>query len=145
MDFRRRRPLPISCRLLLIVASAAIGLPAQTTPIDVNENHTPAGVFHDGILEIQLEIAKGEWHPEADDGIALSVYAFGEAGHSLQNPGPLIRVPQGTEIHATLHNTLAVPIHVHGLGDSSGSEAVVDIEPQAAEQVRFRATMPGLY
>jgi hypothetical protein len=29
------------------------------------------------VLTVQLEIAKGEWHPEADDGMALSVYAFG--------------------------------------------------------------------
>lgn len=33
-----------------------------------------------GVLSIQLIIAKGEWHPEADDGIALAVYAFAESG-----------------------------------------------------------------
>ncbi len=96
------------------------------------------------MLTVHLEIAKGEWHPEADDGIALSVYAFGESGRQLQNPGPLIRVPQGTEILASLHNTLAVPITVHGLGDPS-NDAVVRIGPKETKEVRFKATMLGLY
>src|SRR6266487_1812267 len=91
-----------------------------------------------GFSMVQLEIAKGEWHPEADDGMALSVYAFGESGRPLQNPGPLIRVQQGTEIHASLWNKLPVPIAVHGLGDS-GSDSVVRVAPGATEQVRFRA------
>lgn len=134
MDIRYFRVLQISLLLAVVVAFAAIGLPAQTMPVEVNENHVPAGVLHDGVLEVQLEIAKGEWHPEADDGMALSVYAFGEAGRPLQNPGPLIRVAQGTEISASLHNTLAVPINVHGLGDSSGGEAIVHIEPQAVSK-----------
>ena len=93
--------------------TAAESLPA----IRINYNHTPSGVIRDGVLNIQLEIGKGEWRPEADDGIALQVYAFGETGAPLQNPGPLIRVPQGTEIQASLHNQLPVPMKVHGLGE----------------------------
>jgi FtsP/CotA-like multicopper oxidase with cupredoxin domain len=119
-----------------IFASAADILP----PILANQNHSPAGVLRGGVLSLQLEIAKGEWHPEADDGVALSVYAFGERGRPLQNPGPLIRVPQGTEIRASLHNTLAVPVVVHGLG-----EAAVRVAPGTLEHVRFNAMTPGLY
>lgn len=128
-------------------AIAAFGLSTESLPpIETNQNHTPAGMLRDGLLTVRLEIARGEWHPEADDGIALSVYAFGEAGHPLQNPGPLIRVPQGTEIRASLHNTLDVPIAVHGLGDSNGhSDAAVQLAPGMTEQVRFKATTPGLY
>lgn len=95
-------------------------------------------------MTIQLEIGKGEWHPEADDGVAVAVYVFGEAGSPLQNPGPLIRVPQGTEIDASLRNKLPITISVHGLGDS-GSDSVVRVAPGATEQVRFRAATPGLY
>jgi FtsP/CotA-like multicopper oxidase with cupredoxin domain len=63
----------------------------------------------------------------------------------LQNPGPLIRVPQGTEISASLHNTLA-PITVHGLGDlNDSSDAVLHVAPGVTEQVRFKAKTPGLY
>ena len=132
---------------LLCLALSPLGFSAiSSAPITVNNNHASAGVLRDGVLSVQLEIAKGDWRPEADDGIALSVYAFGETGHPLQNPGPLIRVPQGTEIRTSLHNTLTVPITVHGLGDPNGaSDGAVHIAPGMAQQVVFNATNPGLY
>jgi FtsP/CotA-like multicopper oxidase with cupredoxin domain len=130
--------------LLLPVALAASG--ESLSPILANQNHVPAGTLRSGILTIHLEIAKGEWHPEAEDGIALSVYAFGESGKSLQNPGPLIRVPQGTEIQAWLHNALNMSVTVHGLGERKGdSDAVVHVAPGAVEQVRFTTKRLGLY
>lgn len=142
-----RRWLDQSAQQLLLIcfALATFSFSIDSLPsIIANQNHTAAGVLRDGVLMVQLEIAKGEWHPEADDGMALSVYAFGESGRPLQNPGPLIRVQQGTEIRARLHNTLAVPITVHGLGEP-GSDAVVRIAPGTTEQVTFKATSPGLY
>jgi FtsP/CotA-like multicopper oxidase with cupredoxin domain len=113
-------------------------------PISTNPNHTPAGVLRDGVLTIELEIARGEWHPEAEDGMTLAVYAFGEVGRSLQNPDPLIRVPQGTEISASVHNTLAFRITAHGLSSSS-SDAGLRIAPGVVEQAAFKATTPGLH
>ena len=132
--------------LLPLIALSVFGSGQSLPPIVANQNHASAGALRDGILTVHLEIAKGEWRPEAEDGIALSIYAFGETGHPLQNPGPLIRVPQGTEIRAWLHNTLSIAITVHGLGERNGdSDAVVHIAPGAVEQVRFAATTPGLY
>jgi manganese oxidase len=116
----------------------------QLPAIAINQNHTPAGELKDGVLSLQFKIGKGEWHPESEDGMSLAVYAFGEAGRSLQNPGPLIRVPQGTEINASLHNTLNVPVTVHGLADP-GSDAVVHLEAGATQEVKFKATTSGLY
>ena len=131
--------------LLISLPGAPFALAADSLPpIIANQNHVPAGTLRDGVLLIQLEIAKGEWRPEADDGVALPVYAFGEAGRALQNPGPLIRVPQGTEIRATVHNILAVPVTVHGLG-SPGADSVVRIAPGMVEHVTFKAAVPGLY
>jgi manganese oxidase len=127
--------------ILVFLLSPAAG--AQV-PIVANPNHTPAGVLRNGVLTVQLEIAKGDWHPEADDGMSLSVYAFGEVGHPLQNPGPLLRVPQGTEIHVSLHNNLSVPIAVHGFGDPA-QDAPVWVTPQETEQLRFKASTPGLF
>src|SRR5579884_627702 len=142
MSFRLRRCVPL---VALMFASALLSLASESLPlIQANENHTPAGVLRDGVFTIQLEIARGEWHPEADNGMALSVYAFGETGHPLQNPGPLIRVPQGTEIHARLHNKLSVPITVHGLAEA-GSNAVLHIAPGSTEEARFKATTAGLF
>ena len=127
-------------------ALAAFGLRSEPLPpIVANSNHSPAGTLRDGVLQIQLEIARGGWRPEADDGRVLSVYAFGEVGRSLQNPGPLVRVPQGTEIRASLHNSLSVPVTVHGLGDAKDGDAAVRVAPGMTEKVRFAATTPGLF
>jgi hypothetical protein len=65
-----------------------------------NQNHVPAAVLRNGVLSIRLEIAKGEWRPNAKDGIALAVYAFGEAGRTLQNRGPPIRLRQPPSLNA---------------------------------------------
>ena len=135
----------VGVSLFVFFTLASFGLATDVlAPIVANQNHAPAGILRDGELSIQLEIGKGQWHPEADDGKALSVYAFGEAGHPLQNPGPLIRVPQGTEIHASLHNNLTVPITVHGLADVGDSNATVLIEPGTSQQVKFKAATAGL-
>jgi FtsP/CotA-like multicopper oxidase with cupredoxin domain len=131
--------------LLLYLTLAPLSLAADLPPIVANPNHAPAGVLRDGILSIQLEIAMGEWHPESDDGIALSVYAFGETGRPLQNPGPLIRVAQGTEIRASVRNRLNLPITVHGLAAPGSSDAGMRIPPGEGRQITFTATTPGLY
>jgi FtsP/CotA-like multicopper oxidase with cupredoxin domain len=136
----------VGFRVFLAVVIGVVSSSAQQLPrIEANQNHAPAGVLRDGVLTIRLEIAKGEWHPEADDGMSLSVYAFGEAGHPLQNPGPLIRVPQGTEIRASIHNALPVSIAVHGLADAGADTARLNVAPHGVEQIAFKATTPGLY
>jgi manganese oxidase len=135
-----RRLLP------LFLALSALGFASDSLPpIEVNQNHVPAGIFRDGVLTIQLDIAKGEWHPEAEDGVGLSVYAFGETGHKLQNPGPLIRVVQGTEIRASLRNTLASSISVYGLSDSHTTDTPVRLAAGEIKEIKFRAAKPGLY
>jgi FtsP/CotA-like multicopper oxidase with cupredoxin domain len=139
-----RPPLSRLAQVLLLAALASLPVFAESLPpMAINQNHAPPGVLRDGVLTIHLEIGKGEWHPEAEDGLALTVYAFGEEGHPLQNPGPLMRVPQGTEIHASVHNTLSVPINVHGLAESGSG--VLRVAAGATERVSFNANSPGLY
>jgi hypothetical protein len=68
---------------LILSLSASVSGTALP-PILANQNHASAGELRDGILTVQLEIAKGDWHPEANDGVALSIYyAFGESGIHL--------------------------------------------------------------
>ncbi len=132
--------------ITLVLSLPVFAYGAALPPILANQNHANAGELRDGILTVQFEIGKGDWYPEADNGVALSVYAFGERGKPLQNPGPLIRVPQGTEIRASLYNALAIPVTVHGFGEPKGdSDAVVYIPPGAVQQVRFTAIRPGLF
>src|SRR5436309_3326412 len=130
---------------------AALGLRGHSLPpINTNQNHLPAGVLRDGVLSVDLQIVKGAWHPESDDGVAVSVYAFGEVGRPLENPGPLIRVPQGTIIHTSVRNTLDVPVTVHGLSDPAVGESDVGekgtrIAPGAVTHITFKASTAGLY
>jgi hypothetical protein len=70
----------VSCGIRIlqwVVVSLALGLFAfssdQLPLILINQNHTSAGVLRNGVLSLGLEISKGEWYPEADDGIALGV------------------------------------------------------------------------
>ncbi|HKG91862.1 MAG TPA: multicopper oxidase domain-containing protein, partial [Gemmatimonadaceae bacterium] len=125
-----------------VAATAADSLP----PIADSDNRRAAGTLRDGVFTLRLEARMGVWHPEGPDGIAIPVAAFAEAGGAPQNPGPLVRVPAGTEVRVTLRNTLAKPLMVYGLGERRGLAAdSVRVEPGAEREVRFRATEPGTY
>ena len=114
--------------------------------IQANFNRTPAGKLENGILTLHLELRQGDWYPEADTGPSMKVYAFGEEGESLQVPAPLIRVPEGTEIHVTLHNLLATTAVVHGLHQHPGdAKTVVEVPPQETRELRFVVGPPGTY
>lgn len=143
----------------LLAAAALVGLlssPATTAaqealttlhpPIHPNENREGAGTLEGGVLTVRLEARTGLWHPEGTDGMGLTVAAFAEEGKPLQNPGPLLRVPVGTEIRATLRNSLEKPLTVYGFGRERGLAAdSLVIPPGEAREARFRATEPGTY
>ncbi len=122
-------------------------LAAQSlTPIAANDNRTSAGHLEDGVLTLQLEMRKGNWHPEREDGETISVYAFGEMGRPLQVPGPTVRVPQGTTIDITVHSQLPVSTTLTGLHQRPGKDTdVITVAAGATEHVRFVAGVPGTY
>jgi manganese oxidase len=114
--------------------------------IETHDNSQTAGTLAEGVLSVSLVAAEGRWFPEARGGPAHVVYAFGESGRPLQNPGPLLRVPFGTEIRATVRNDIAErTLTVHGLHDRPGTESPIAIAPGHTAQVRFRLTTPGTY
>lgn len=131
----------------VILLSAAVSLDAgNLQPLAANDNRTPAGELRGNVLSLHLEIRKGVWHPEAEDGEAIPAYAFAEEGKPLQVPAPAIRVPQGATIDISLHNGLAVPATVHGLHSHPGNEAdVMVIAPEETRKIRFTAGAPGTY
>ena len=111
-----------------------------------NDNKISAGVLQNGILTIELEAREGFWFPETHEGEGISVYAFGEKGKPLQIPGPVIRVPEGTIIKASIQNKLDSTLVLHGFcsrpavaGDS------IIIQPGATHEVTFKAGQPGTY
>ena len=86
-----------------------------TASVVVNDNRTPAGEAHEGVLRLHLRASRGAWRPEGETGRVLAVEAFGETGKPLQVPAPLIRVQQGTVSAGTIHNGLDSTLRVHGL------------------------------
>src|SRR5581483_11491662 len=89
------------CCLTVLFLIAAIGqaqVVPNLPPIVTHDNVHSGGELKDGVLTIRLEIREGAWHPNDDNGDYLPVYAFGEEGHPLSIPGPLIRVTEGTQV-----------------------------------------------
>jgi FtsP/CotA-like multicopper oxidase with cupredoxin domain len=128
--------------LALAVTSAMSGAPEAIKPSD---NRHAAGALAGKVLTVKLEAREGLWRPEGDNGRAISVAAWAEEGKPLSNPGPLIRVPVGTEVHATIHNTLDKPLIVSGFGKTRGMSDSVVVPVNGRTSVSFTATTPGTY
>jgi manganese oxidase len=142
-----RIPFVASIALISLGAHSAY---AQNSPTDfriaANDNRVPAGILKSGNLNIELEARQGEWFPESDGGPSMKVFVFAERGKTPQMPGPLIRIPEGTTIHARVHNLLAVPIIVHGLNERPGKlEDILQIAPGEIGEATFPAGKPGTY
>ncbi|HMJ17074.1 MAG TPA: multicopper oxidase domain-containing protein, partial [Gemmatimonadaceae bacterium] len=112
-----------------------------------NENRRPAGTVRDGKLDLKLEIVNAKWFPEAESGPSLTMQAFAEIGRAPEIPGPMIRVPEGTEIHITIHNSLPdSEIAVHGLHTRPATaDDILKIPVGATREVTFQAGAPGTY
>ena len=114
--------------------------------IAANDNRRSAGTLRDGRLELKLDIANAQWFPEEDNGPRVVVQAFAEEGRAPEIPGPTIHVPEGTEIHVTLHNSLDVEAVVHGLHTRPATtDDVVRVPSGARREVVFRSGAPGTY
>jgi manganese oxidase len=106
----------------------------------------PAGKVDSGVLTVHLELRQADWYPEADTGPSMKVYSFAEEGKAPQVPGPLIRVPQGTQIRVTLRNLLPAVAIVHGLHQHPGDASdVVQVPAGEVREVRFSAGAAGTY
>ena len=88
----------------LVPAQSGAGAPETPHRAAANDNTQPAGALRDRVLSIHLVAQRVTWHPEAEDGPTQAVDAFGEAGKAPSVPGPLIRIPLGTTIDATITN-----------------------------------------
>jgi manganese oxidase len=113
----------------------------------LNDNRTPAGTLRGDVLTIHLEARDGDWHPDGDARPGVSVRAFGEVGGRPSIPGPLIRVPLGTEIHASMTNHLSHTLVVRGLVRRGGllSPDTIQVAPGATRELRYAADAVGTY
>jgi manganese oxidase len=139
-----------ACIAALCVAALSLGgatrapRSLRAEQIAPNDNAHRAGHLAKGVLTVSLEARRGEWHPEESGGPTISVAAFSVAGAPLQTPGPLLRAPVGTEIRVTMHNALAKPMWVYGLGEHRGFADSVEVPAGETREMHFRATAPGL-
>lgn len=115
-------------------------------PIVANDNRKPAGTFKDGMLNLRLDLRPARWYAESVDGVYKDVYAFAEEGKPPQSPGPLLRVPQGMRIHASIHNLLPLAAKIHGLHAHPGhGDKFVQVNAAETSELQFEAGEPGTY
>jgi FtsP/CotA-like multicopper oxidase with cupredoxin domain len=117
---------------------AASSARAEPERAAINRNVRPAGTLRDGVLTLRLDARHARWHPEAEEGLGVDVHAFGEAGRPAEIPGPLIRVPVGTEVRLVVRNALDSTLVLHGLhARPVAAGDTVQVAPGAARMVTF--------
>ncbi len=147
---------PSAVLLFSVIASLGASLPHPRADLSklpapqrvtTNDNRRPAGTLRDGKLDLKLDVVNAQWFPEAESGPSVMMQAFAEKGRAPEIPGPMIRVPEGTEIHITLHNSLPdSEVVVHGLHTRPAmTDDVVKVPAGATREVTFQSGPPGTY
>jgi manganese oxidase len=109
-----------------------------------NDNRKPAGHLAGGVLRIDLDAALAMWHPDGDSLPGIPVEVFAERGQRPQVPGPLVRMPAGTQILLSIRNTLEHDTLTFVLPNDTGADSIA-IVPGATREMRVRAPAPGTY
>ncbi|MGQ0714439.1 MAG: multicopper oxidase domain-containing protein [Gemmatimonadaceae bacterium] len=140
-----RAPLTLLIAFLLLSAGHPAVPPATEAALP-NDNRTPAGRLTNGVLRLRLEAREARWYPETEKGVGVPVFAIAEAGKRARTPAPLIRVPRGTMIEATIRNRLPKAVAFGGLRarGEPGSDSVI-VPPGEETTVRFPADVEGTY
>lgn len=114
-----------------------------------NDNRRAAGMLRDGVLALRLEARPAMWYPDGDDAPGAEVPAFAEEGRAPEIPGPLIRVPAGTEVEVTVRNSVPNDtLTVYGLETRPVAASAGDplrVAPGATREARFRLDAAGTY
>jgi FtsP/CotA-like multicopper oxidase with cupredoxin domain len=138
-------PIKLAAAPLLAFLVFTAAIPPAPETVRPNDNRHSAGVLANRVLTVHLEARTGVWYPEGEAGRALDAAAFAEAGQPLSTPGPLIRAPLGTEVRASIHNTLKEPLTVFGFGTTRGLSDSVVVAAGETKEASFRATQAGTF
>ena len=131
--------------VVVVVLTGAGREPRAALPVAVpNSNTTPAGELRDGVLRIALDATLAMWHPDGDSLPGIPIEAFAERGGRPQVPGPLVRVPRGTELRASIRNALERDTLTFHLPSADGTDSVV-VPPGETRELRARASAPGTF
>ncbi len=138
-------------RMHRLFTAAILAIPLHSGPVREklpsalpNPNTTPAGTLAGGVLRIGLDAKLVVWHPEGDSLPGIAIEAFAERGKRPQVPGPLIRVPSGTEIRASVRNSLQRDTLTFHFPAAGASDSLV-IPPGQRREFRVRAATPGTF
>ncbi|MGH7676852.1 MAG: multicopper oxidase domain-containing protein [Gemmatimonadaceae bacterium] len=141
-----------SLLLTLVATLAASGSAAQTVVerARANDNRARAGIFMSGTLAVRIEARLAQWHPQGDDQPGARIPVFAEIGRPAQVPGPLIRVPGGSNVTVTIRNLVPnATLTVYGLHSRPAIEGQyapsLVLPPGTMQTVRFKLDRPGTY
>jgi FtsP/CotA-like multicopper oxidase with cupredoxin domain len=153
------RPVGLWAALVALLAIASRGAAQRVQPppgaaerVRANDNRAAAGTMRGGVLTLRLAARVAMWHPDGDGAPGAPTQAFAEEGSPARIPGPLVRVPAGTEAAVTVRNALADTLRVYGLRDrpaapgaAAAAAAPLVLAPGEARGVRLRLDAPGTY
>src|SRR5688500_10791978 len=81
-----------------------------------NDNRVAAGSRRGSVHELRLEAKLATWRPDQSVDSVATVQVFAEVGGAPRIPGPLLRVPSGTDVRVSVRNSLPdSALVVHGL------------------------------
>lgn len=109
-------------------------------------NTSAAGRSVGNSLTLSLDVVTAAWRPEGDTDPEVPILAFAESGKVPTNPGPLIRVRQGTEVQLTLRNHTDSSLVIGGLRPGTTQDMdSVQLAARATRTIRYRLDTPGTY
>ena len=137
-------------RSALVIGFVTSGLiaamPLNVPIVTANDNRVSAGVFRNDTLRLNLVVQMGRWYPEAAGGPFVDLAVLAESGRPPQIPAPLIRVPTGATIVASIRNTLPDSVvWIKGLMSRPGTADSVPVKPGESRKLTFSAGAPGTY
>jgi FtsP/CotA-like multicopper oxidase with cupredoxin domain len=149
------RCVSLCLSLLLVTAASSHSPPSgaspELEPVRPNDNRMPAGSLRGGVLTLRLEARLAMWHPDGDALPGLEIEALAEVGKPPSAPGPLLRVPQGTELRVSFRNALEretltfyLPATLSGAEAKAAPDSVV-VPPSQTGELRVRAERAGNY
>ena len=143
----------VSLSVMLSLSFGVVGSArrALSPPVaDLNANTTPAGTVDGFTVTLALEARRAMWYPEGSSKPGRELATLGEVNRAPTVPAPLVRIPVGATVRASIRNTLEsdtivfhVPLTVNGA--PPGTTDSVVIAPGAVGNLTFSATIPGNY
>jgi FtsP/CotA-like multicopper oxidase with cupredoxin domain len=134
----------------VLFTSAPASYRALST-VDPNPNVARAGALHDGVLTVTLDAKESTWWLNGPKRPPMNIAAFSEPGKAPLIPGPLVRVPVGTDIRLSVRNSLRTPITffvpsaVRGELDRPAAVDSIVVSPGEVGELHERVTTAGNY